>query len=318
MDYDLLTHKREYSKNCNLVNWCMGNQCNYSCSYCPDGLHSGSTKWPAINDAKKFVKRMHEHFKDKIIYYELTGGEVTLWKNLIILLSFIKSYGNSNICIISNGSRGIDFWEGMRNYLNHIALSFHSETTEIEHFMDVIGTLNGHMRVHLNIIMNPNDYFFNKGIELADKAIDKFKNFTIGFQPLQENLGGPLYKYTNEQMQIIKNQVEWFKKIKQNKEFDVPRGALVIKNSKTGEMCTTFSQELVTTRKNQWTGWECFAGIENIVVDMDGNIFRGWCKQGGIIGNITGTITFPSKPIICGKRRCHCGTDILCTKRKVQ
>ena len=34
--YDLLGHNESFSEEYVVVNWCLGNTCNYACSYCPD------------------------------------------------------------------------------------------------------------------------------------------------------------------------------------------------------------------------------------------------------------------------------------------
>ncbi len=63
--------------------------------------------------------------------------------------------------------------------------------------------------------------------------------------------------------------------------------------------------------------WNCYAGIEQLIVDMDGSIYRGWCKEGGVIGNINNKdLNLPSDPVVCTKTMCHCNFDIMCTKEK--
>ena len=53
--YILLAHQKPENAHWFVVNWCLGNICNFSCSYCPDGLHNGSIKWPELETVKKFV-----------------------------------------------------------------------------------------------------------------------------------------------------------------------------------------------------------------------------------------------------------------------
>ncbi|SVC84341.1 uncharacterized protein METZ01_LOCUS337195, partial [marine metagenome] len=43
-DIRLVTNIEKYFT----VDWSVGSTCNFSCSYCPDELHNGSTLWIGI------------------------------------------------------------------------------------------------------------------------------------------------------------------------------------------------------------------------------------------------------------------------------
>ena len=92
MNYDILEHSHDYAKETVVVNWLLGTTCNFSCSYCPSWLHEGDVGWPnnyhkwpsrSVQDVKEFIFRAITHYAPKKIYFEFTGGEVTLWKDLI-------------------------------------------------------------------------------------------------------------------------------------------------------------------------------------------------------------------------------------------
>ena len=67
--YDKLIHFAPSSKEYTVVNWCIGNTCNYSCTYCPDYLHDGSIKWFDYDEVEHFCNRVINHFEDKKLYY---------------------------------------------------------------------------------------------------------------------------------------------------------------------------------------------------------------------------------------------------------
>ena len=64
----------------------------------------------------------------------------------------------------------------------------------------------------------------------------------------------------------------------------------------TAEMnCELFTKEeswldnVNTLTKNKWNTskrWKCMAGIETLMIDNDGSVYRATCKQGGVLGNI--------------------------------
>ena len=48
-NYIKLVHSNPTHEEWFVVNWCMGNTCNFECSYCPENLHSGDIKWPELD-----------------------------------------------------------------------------------------------------------------------------------------------------------------------------------------------------------------------------------------------------------------------------
>ena len=85
----------------------------------------------------------------------------------------------------------------------------------------------------------------------------------------------------------------------------------------TGERKPIASQRFISSENNSWKDWHCYAGLEQIVVDMFGTIYRGWCLAGGRVGSIFDKKLFlPDKPIHCKVEKCHCNLDIMTTKVK--
>ena len=87
--YDMLGHDQSFSKEFVVVNWCLGNTCNYACDYCPEYLHDGSSGWLNYDDVEAFCERVINHYDDKKIYFEFTGGEVTMWKHFPKIISYL-------------------------------------------------------------------------------------------------------------------------------------------------------------------------------------------------------------------------------------
>ncbi len=75
--------------------------------------------------------------------------------------------------------------------------------------------------------------------------------------------------------------------------------------------------DLLMQEKNQFTGFECWAGVQNITIDNKGDVYRAICKQGNKLGNIETGFTLPGETIICQKKFCNCAADIQLTKQKV-
>jgi MoaA/NifB/PqqE/SkfB family radical SAM enzyme len=312
-NYIKLVHSNPDHESWFVVNWCLGNTCNYSCSYCPKALHDGSNRWPDPEVIKNFIRKVVEAHPTKKIYFEFTGGEVTMYKHFTEICQYCTELG-VKVGLISNGSRTIRYWEENKQYFDHVCLSYHPEFADEDHFIDVVKLLHNDIRTHVNIMMSPQK--FERCYKLADKVKD-LGNLSMALQPLIHDFGDKLYDYTTEQLKVFDTQHELFTKhIKFTKRFDYYRGAM--KTVKVdGNTQVSSAHRFISEKTNDWSGWKCYAGVEQLIVDMDGHFYRGWCKVGGRLGKIDDiNLKLPTDPVICNKTMCHCNFDIMSTKEK--
>jgi MoaA/NifB/PqqE/SkfB family radical SAM enzyme len=296
-----------------VINWCLGNTCTYKCSYCPTGLHDGSIPWPNVSDVKAFISRVKDHYFPKKVYFEFTGGEVTVYPGFLEICQFCKDL-DVKVGLISNGSRTVRWWEENKHLFDHVCLSFHPEEADKNHFIDVVKTINNDIRTHVNIMMSPEQFDYCYAV--ANKVKD-LGNVSMALQPLIHDFGDTLYDYTDFQKNIFDKQHKLITEhIKYTKSFPYYRGAMrKVFSDDTTQVSS--AHRFISQKENNWSGWDCYAGIEQLIVDMDGSIFVGWCKVGGRIGHIADTnLELPSKPIRCTKTMCHCNFDIMSTKIK--
>jgi len=300
-----------------VVNWCFHNICNFKCSYCPTSLHDGSTKGPDLAIVLKACDNIITQSKKEKFFFEFTGGEITYYRKFTELMTELK-LRDVETGIISNGSRDLKWWFEHKHLFDHICLSFHAEQGDMEHFYDVAALLNQTVTTHINIMMLPNK--FEELYEFAKRLASEIEGISISMQPLLENMSGSMFEYTKEQLIILnEHSLPWSENIihkpRADRKTKIYRGEL-LKVDYSGNKTKTNSAELITRGENNWQGWNCWAGIENIVIDKEGQMFRGWCLQGGTFGNIYEDFTLPKKPIYCQASFCHCGLDIMSTKKK--
>ena len=325
MKYNVLDHANDYAKEIVVINWLLGTKCNFSCSYCPPWLHEGDVdwlnnyhKWPAryLKNVQKFVSAVINHYAPKKVYFEFTGGEVTLWKDLIPLAKFIKE-NNATIGIISNGTRPLRWWRENKKYFDHVCFSYHSEFSKSEKFLNVIKEVNGELRTHVNIMMNPSHW--DECIDLAEKIVDNCNNISLALQPLMEGLGEEetVFPYSEKENFILDKQHHLYgQHIKWDTSFPVPRGAMEMIDTENDKKEISSAHRLISNKINDWSDWDCYAGLENLIIDWDGEVLRGWCREGGSLGNVYTEVVLPDDPIKCSKSFCHCGIDIMCKKIK--
>src|SRR5579875_1545742 len=134
------------------VDWLLGNQCNYACSYCPASLHDGSRPWQPLEVVSAFAEHLIaiSRQRGKKVCFQLIGGEVTLIRGLSSLLSRISELGGQ-VGLISNGSRDLAWWKEVREHLDFAILTFHPEQGRAEHIRRVAQYLSETIRTHVNV-----------------------------------------------------------------------------------------------------------------------------------------------------------------------
>ncbi len=310
-----LHYAHENIKHANMlvVGWQYGDNCNLKCSYCPLCLHSGSTKWLELSVSKKFIDKIISYYKDRLgkdIYFDFSGGEITLYQELIELVNYIKARGcYSGIC--TNGKRSIDYWEKTAPYLDHINLSYHPGFKYKDLFFRVVQYLQDKVSCHINIMMHPD--YFDECEELGLKISNSIRNASISFQALYILLGVPsLMSYSNDQLSSLKK-LNKETRIFWDKEPFTYRGRM--KKTYIDHTSDTITQpDIIINEENHWKSWKCWGGLEQIVINKKEEVFRAWCEQDKIGKIRDADLIFPGNPVICKKDTCSCGFDVLCTK----
>ncbi|MGN6645396.1 MAG: radical SAM protein [Cytophaga sp.] len=304
--YTRLEHANPEHRNIFIVNWMAGNTCNYSCSYCPRGLHDGSSPWLSYQTAVDFCNRIIAHNADKKTVFEFTGGEISMWPGFIAVARYLHER-NVDVSILSNGSRTLRWWQDASPFLKRVHLSYHPEQANRQHFEEVIFLLQDNVSLHINVMMLPEA--FDTCYELATAWKQRYP-VTVSMQPLLKNLDGPMYAYTNDQRT----------RMTQHTGTEIVPGGYrseMVKHYPNGTKEMQSCQHFISSFQNGWYNWLCYAGVEQLIIDRDGDIYRGWCLTGGKTGNVCDAqISFPATPVSCDKYECNCNFDIMCTKKK--
>lgn len=304
------------------VEWKLHNVCNYDCSFCGDENKIGDQKWHDIEVYKRVVKKLmvQAEQEGKFIWFQLTGGEPTLYPKLIELLEFIKSNGHK-VAMITNGSRTIRYWKEFaeKNLLDILFLTHHTEQDINEnHTIEVANIFHNYptdvrvqvtaprallkegYRRHLKILENT-------GALSSMKAIFYYTDGS--FSPRE------LADYTDEETAILLDNISRPGKLRSTKMIS----RLSITAQYGNKMHVAFNDrttkdlsvyELVEHKMNNFAGWECTIGKDLITIQHD-LIYRGVCRQGGIIGDITEEdFGFVNDNVICKAKNCTCLMDL--------
>jgi organic radical activating enzyme len=296
-----LTYKDPAKNNWFLVSWTLSNKCNYRCEYCPDILHNGSTGQPQWSTVKRFVQNFN--LKDKKICYRLSGGEPTYWKHFIDLAELVKEEGHK-FTFVSNGSQSPEYFKKIAPYTDGMMLSYHKAYANPEHFIKIIN--ESKIETVINMMLLPSD--FEEIFALAEKIYSSTARASIVPKVIvdktsSENITNEVMTYTEAQKQLIK---DWPFSRKVNDE-ELHRGAMMLNDEVVN------ANDLILQDKNKFSGWNCWAGLHGVNIDMWGNMYRADCQFGGAIENLE-RYKLPKEKILCGKERCSCLSDIFIRK----
>jgi hypothetical protein len=276
------------------------NHCSWKCGYCHEQLRNSSIDLVSVKDCVRFIHAIsdHIHASGRSIEFNFTGGEVTEWNEFATVIQTAHDRNNS-VRFRSNANCAIDVWKQLMIYTDSVTLDIHPEYTLISKF---ILALDYAVRQDVSVTVNANmmkDRW--EEIEQVCKLIsEKYPAVNVNKKMVFED---PLF---NTQPQDYDNQ--------QISEIKLQLGDLILTDNEGNQQYTDY-QTMILEKKNHFAQWTCDIGLEQIVVDAWGRIFRGHCRVGGKIGEITDqSIRWPNQSVTCLNDVCRNAFDIQATK----
>jgi organic radical activating enzyme len=305
------------------VNWHLGNTCTYKCSYCDPKLNSGDKPWVNIAAAKKIVDDIvavyREKYNKSIFIFELTGGEPTVYPGIEELCNHMKSLG-IYVQLCTNGSRTVRWWEENAKNFTSITNSYHVEFTDVKHLTAVCNTvLDQNVTANVLVLLDP--LHFDK-VKNDIEYMKEFGNFGIAVRRVYDR--NPFitrsYEYTPEQLDYLNDNVIIKEKISVEFPQEMRYRTIMIKDETS---LNVNENAMFDTKDNDFLGWDCYAGIDTLSLDVTGNILPAYCYTGQkkTIGNwLTddlSTLIWPIGPLKCGDLKCVCVHDLRARKIKI-
>ena len=262
------------------------NHCTWACSYCNEIIRKGNIDLPYLNDCKQFIDEtvMFASTQNKTASLEFTGGEVTEWTDFLELLSHAHAHG-CETQFRTNANVSIDVWREYMAVTHSVLIEHHPEHTASAHFLlAVSAAVEAGVAVSVNLNMLKDSWTSSQ--MLYDRML--FEDPVFNTTPRD---------YTTNQTMELKRQ----------------HGDIKITQGEQIEY--TDYQTMVLEGKNVFKGYQCWAGLEQSVVDAWGRVYRGHCRQGGFMGNIKDkNIVWPTQSKTCALDICRNSFDILATK----
>lgn len=305
--FNSLRHSQKKHEQYTMIQFTLGNTCTYACSYCPSNLHDGSVGWLEHDKILGFMQQVHQHYtvsQQRKVIIDFTGGEPTLYPRFVELVRELKSLGFIQ-SIITNGSVKLSTYEELAGLLQQVCLTYHIESVKHEHFKNVLKIFAGVIRTHVNLTCIPGRT--QECLEIAKELFALNPQASFNLKVLRKDFKHELYDYEESELELMKTQFQasW-------EMADEARGNMTFDSG-----LELGPNQIMLKRLNDFHGWSCKAGLESLVVDMKGDVYRAVCKAGGKLGRIGESVTLPTAEVICPKASCGCAADIMISKSKV-
>ncbi len=276
------------------VEWLLGNQCNYRCSYCYDVFYKGDRPFPSKDLILEVCKDIIYHYDDlgRDVIFEFIGGEPTLLDGIPALGERLHNYP-TNIVLRTNGSASIEWWEKAHQYLSNVIITVHKEFADIEHIKNVVRLLQDDTRfrpVDLRVL-----FAVTQKQDSWDWGMFNVRDFQNRFQVGELQLLYSDFGRSNTYLPYTKKQWDQY----------LDNRVIPPETKETPNEHT--SSKVI-----------CQAGLESLVIDTHGNVYRAWCNRGGKLGNIYNMpVKWPNSDILCEEEICRNGFDRSIKREKV-
>jgi organic radical activating enzyme len=332
--------------------WNLGKRCNYNCSYCSPAIHDWTSPHHSIDTVNNFIAQMNSWVasQNKTFVMSLTGGEPFIHPQIIEILKIIKqaSACGDQLIVTTNGSVNLELYKKSFEYLTNLTISLHLDRSDVE----IQATLNKIVFLHQNfpdkfinvqVMCLPGKFNFiehtviplleSNNVKFTlrrirpwfNEAVDEWKllpkkqilktQYSLEQQAQHKSaekrkIDSRLSQIYNSEEFYSTQELEWLRN-------QVPKTTWQNIGAWDEDLnyCETNSDLMVSNNKNQFTGWTCFAGIDTLLIDFDGLLYRGQCLNDGPIGKLGSAIDFPNTATLCKKQWCTSNVDH--TVRKV-
>lgn len=250
---------------------------------------------------------------------QFTGGEPTLFPELLDLLNYVKSKG-AYVSLISNGTRTIRWWEELKQKkcLDNLFITYHSEqTNDYKHIVDVLNLFQLE-DVKTTCLITHSYGSIEQAIE-AREYIERHTGSTILFKAMMIGDYDIYSLYNENQTNEVKKSWSYGVNASSKKPPSFPNehkleGLMkIIHSDRTIKIADT--QELMKNKQNVFFDWNCDIGINTMRIVVD-KVYRGQCGVGGLQYDLSQDIKFSDNSIKCTKEHCSCTVDLVTTKTK--
>jgi len=324
--------------------WFVGKRCNYDCSYCSPHAHDAVSPFMSLDKSLYFADKVHAHCQrlDKKVRWTFTGGEPFIDPGFLPMCRHIHGLGRvEQMNVTTNGSLPLEIYLSAAEIFRGITFSLHLERSrsEIDRVIDQIVRLS---RARPECFLSCNLMYLPGTTEWIKEIISTLDSNNISYVlrkitppgewedclpyiPSDQGKKSAVLLDVDQQSQQKNRWYAINDQTRQNRLREYysqqEQDFLRQHSQKTpwqnigvwfddGSYDELNSDQLIARDQNSFQNWVCYAGVDNIYIDFDGQIYRGFCLEGGSIGRVGDEQIFSSTPIQCRRQWCNCAYDI--------
>jgi len=272
---------------------------------------------------------MHYNALNKVLDYELIGGEVTVIPGFEDIIRKIHDLGSSSV-VYTNASRTVNWWSKAKHYMDGVVLTYHPLTQDKQHFINVVNEIKDHVTIDINIAgvsgqMNELGLFVE---ELRNLFLNcdrnNYNHVSICVKTIYKKMLGKNSKqetywpYSEQELEVlqrpgVKPMPEPEQHIQEHHEPD-PTAWMTEFLYDDGSKKYVQSHQIINEGLNNFKGMKCHLGFESLNIDANGDIYSSWCGAVSF-GNISNKdwSLLATKPT-CPFDYCNNISDISITK----
>lgn len=278
------------------IQWQIGNECNFKCDYCHSDYHSGSNPFLEYERFQKGFNNLNESVKDyDLIEIEFQGGEPTVSPAIRDKIADSTDPRYKYI-LTTNASADISWWAKAVKNLSNVILAFHPQCDH-EHFNQVVELVKASgIPFTVTVNAHPDKDKWELAVNTYDRYAEQY--YPTAFRALFADHA----RGNNKFMPYTSNQWAFYMAVN-----NIPAP----KDEPVEDQIQWVEERLY----NNYKGHLCWAGINQVVIDYFGFVYRGWCHSNGGFGNIFETpIVLDAEPRVCPKIVCKNGFDLQAKK----
>jgi organic radical activating enzyme len=276
-------------------------------------LHNGKNQIIDLISFENFLNKFQH--RDRMLI--ITGGECTMHPQFRQILELTKKL-KINTQVDTNSIRTATFYNEIGELADVWNITLHPSQHKFD--PEKISVLSNKSFVVVYVMMDPE--FWELSIQWIDQ-LKHIKNIKIIPLKIIDNWAGAtcIANYTQDQIDFLNNNNHFYtftdNRIKEltesHKWLTTTHSVLTYEDNKTNELDAYW---LIKENLNNFYGWDCLAGNENLMINYDGKV--SWANCGIKTFNDFNEVSLSNltQPIACTRLSCDCVTDIRSTKVK--
>jgi len=276
------------------IEWNLGKRCNYDCSYCPSVIHDNFSKHTDLEIIKLAIDKFKEFSKP--VRLSFTGGEPTVHPYFSDIIEYVNQNNVNFISVTTNGTRLPDYYISLN--VTQYVFSLHFEYDYNKVLQTIIKVFKHKPSLLVNIMAH-HDYMVEvkNVVNLLEEAKIPYNIRRIRWTDLDHD------DFDDNRYQP------------KDLDYVLKTNSTVKPNCVIDNVEYLHANDIIKLHKNKFKNFECNAGLESLMIDHDGSVYRATCRVGGCLGNIyKNTFIIPNTSVICTREFCTCAADIPLTK----